>query len=300
MGFMEMISIKQKLKNCIKGVFLKIFAVSRSSQDVSDGASSGLKKTKSNMESPLSLLAGLKGVPAIYLKNIYGQRILLDPRDLYLTLHYLEHRDWEDHLHKVYSSQSKGALYIDVGANVGLHVLRAHMLGMTEIIAFEPDPLTFELLRQNVSINGGYEIELHQAAVGTSNGTIGFSVDQISTGMSRVDSASDFMVDLIRLDDLKVDASLHDSLLLKIDVEGLEGDVIAGALNLITSFARATLVIEFGSQSSIDGVSSLLSNEEWLCDIYPWRDKPYAVSRDELRQWEKPGVVDLIMRKGFK
>jgi FkbM family methyltransferase len=250
-----------------------------------------------NMQAPFSLLAGPSAVPAIYLKNIYGQRILLDPRDLYLTLHYLEYRDWEDHLHCVFSEQGSRTLYIDVGANVGLHVLRAHMLGITKIIAFEPDPLTFELLRQNISINGGYDIQLHQSAVGSKTGSIGFLVDTISTGMSKVDAGSEFSVKLIKLDDLLIDANSYDSLFLKIDVEGLEGDVIAGAINLINAFENVTLIIEFGSQSSIEGVSRLFLNSEWLCEIYPWRKTPYVVTEDELRQWKMTGVVDLIMRK---
>lgn len=287
-----------KIKNYILNVLSRLQMKANSRIGIDGAVLNTLNNNAvADMQTPLSLLAGPSAVPAIYLKNIYGQRILLDPRDLYLTQHYLEHRDWEDHLHSIYSDQGSRALYIDVGANVGLHVLRAHMLGIIEIIAFEPDPLTFELLRQNVSINGGYAIQLHQSAVGSTTGNIGFSVDKISTGMSKVDKASEFSVKIIKLDDLPIDANAHDSLLLKIDVEGLEGDVISGAINLINAFKNVTLIIEFGSQSSIEGVSTLFLNSEWLCEIYPWRKTPYVVTEDELRQWKMTGVVDLIMRK---
>lgn len=280
--------IKEKLAGFLEHVFSNALK--------SSGTIHAVKESLSR-EQPLYMRAGPMSIPAIYVKNIHGQRVLLDPRDLYLTLHYLDHRDWEDHLHAVFMELPKKTLYVDVGANVGLHVLRGHLCGFKKIVAFEPDKKTFELLKQNISINGGYEIDIHSTAVGAYTGEVGFEVDIISTGMSKISNRSETIVSITTLDDMAFDHESFGGLLLKIDVEGYEGDVIKGAINTLDRFHDVTLIIEFGSRSSIDGVKLLYELSEWDSSILPWRQDSYCISKEELISWDRAGVVDLVMKK---
>ena len=106
---------------------------------------------------PVYFLAGPKKTPVIFIHNTYGQRVFLDPADYFIATHYLERLDWEDHLEEVYrQSLQNGGMYLDIGGNIGLHVLRAHRLGSTKIYAFEPNPNTYDILSMNMPLNGIY------------------------------------------------------------------------------------------------------------------------------------------------
>jgi predicted RNA methylase len=55
---------------------------------------------------------------------------------------------------------------IDCGAHIGLSIgyLKLHYPN-AKVIAFEPNPETYQILQQNISLNNWQGIELHNAAV---------------------------------------------------------------------------------------------------------------------------------------
>jgi len=57
----------------------------------------------------------------------------------------------------------------DIGANIGLHSLVLSRCGF-EIRSYEPDPTHFDLLTNNLSINGCNQVKVEQAAVSQSEG----------------------------------------------------------------------------------------------------------------------------------
>ena len=64
-------------------------------------------------------------------------------------------------------------MFIDVGANIGLHTLAAAraMQGLGRIVAFEPCEPTKRLLEKTVGLNGFSGIvDIHQAAVSSRTG----------------------------------------------------------------------------------------------------------------------------------
>src|SRR4029078_6054024 len=64
-------------------------------------------------------------------------------------------------------------LIFDCGSNIGMSVLFFKKLYQNaRIVAFEPDPATFETLRQNVVQNPLSHVELHSVAVGGHSGQI--------------------------------------------------------------------------------------------------------------------------------
>ena len=64
---------------------------------------------------------------------------------------------------------------IDCGANIGMSVLYFKwMYPNARILAFEPDPATFELLTRNVATNRLEGVELHCAAIGGAAGEVPF------------------------------------------------------------------------------------------------------------------------------
>lgn len=145
-----------------------------------------------------------------------------------------------------------GDTFIDIGANIGMHTLGAAraMKGAGRIIAFEPHPITHALLGKSLLLNGFARVtETHQAAVSNHAGRMALHLGQTSghhslyplegesPGAARID------VPLVKLDDVVADLPVD---LIKIDVEGAELDVLAGAAATIVRNAELALIVEYG------------------------------------------------------
>lgn len=144
-----------------------------------------------------------------------------------------------------------GDVFIDVGANLGMHTLAAAraMQGRGRIIAFEPFPGTAELLRKTVLLNGFAGIvEIHTAAVSTATGTRTLYLGEISGHHSLYPLASGGVgkvdVPLIRVDTVVGDT--RPVRLVKIDVEGAELEVLETVGALIERNPGLALIVEFG------------------------------------------------------
>lgn len=125
-----------------------------------------------------------------------------------------------------------GTAVVDVGANIGNHtVFFGRVLG-APVYAFEPFPLSFEFLRQNVQANGLSEtVSAFAGALGAVEGRGDvIEPDVANFGMVRVKSAEAGRIEVRRLDSFEIGLPVG---LLKIDVEGSECAVLMGATNLI-------------------------------------------------------------------
>lgn len=146
-----------------------------------------------------------------------------------------------------------GDLFVDVGANVGLHTIAAAkaMQGNGKIIAFEPFAETKRLLEKTVWINGFSEIvEIHQAAVSHQRGFEDLFLGATSGHHSLFapEDSNEFpsvRVPTVRLDEVVANDEVVS--LLKIDVEGAELDVVKGAAGIINNNFDLALIVEFGA-----------------------------------------------------
>ncbi|MGE3712444.1 MAG: FkbM family methyltransferase, partial [Hyphomicrobiaceae bacterium] len=126
----------------------------------------------------------------------------------------------------------RGAVAIDVGANIGNHaVYFAGVMGC-KVIAFEPNTRAASLLKLNAELNAlTPDIEIRECAAGAhrrrARMTDGEPHNLGTAGISAVESGD---IDVMPLDELAIDGEIG---LLKIDVEGMEADVLAGARELL-------------------------------------------------------------------
>lgn len=123
---------------------------------------------------------------------------------------------------------------LDIGANIGNHtVFLAKELG-AKVISFEPVYETFRILRKNVTINClAEQVKIYNLGVSKqkSQGCIyNYDYNNIGgTGLSVGNDDAD--IDLISLDDfIPSDVQVG---FMKIDVEGMEMDVLRGSAELI-------------------------------------------------------------------
>lgn len=122
---------------------------------------------------------------------------------------------------------------VDVGASFGLYtVLAANHVGpVGRVYAFEPDPGSARRLREHIRLNNVTDrVVVRQSAVGDTDGDIGFLVDNGVESTVLTDPGVGAQVKIVRLD-TALGAERID--VMKIDVEGYEESVVAGAMGVL-------------------------------------------------------------------
>lgn len=177
----------------------------------------------------------------------YG-RFLYNPKDVYIGRAleaYGEAHELE--LQLLRQLCRPGGCVFDLGANIGDHTvpLAQHVGKDGRVVAFEPQPLIFQMLCANVQLNDLVNVECVQAAVGAARGTvlipnIDYSVEANYGGIEVSSFTEGRSVPRVTLDDY-LDARPPD--LVKIDVEGMELDALDGGRAFIARF-RPVLYVE--------------------------------------------------------
>lgn len=152
----------------------------------------------------------------------------------------------------------------DCGSNIGMSVLFFKKLyPNARIVAFEPDPITFDFLRQNVSQNKLSNIDLHQIAIGNQNGEIELFRDSSPNSSSLTMSTlrqrhpgPSVTVPMRRLSEF----ISSDVDLLKIDVEGVEDEVMneLSSSGKIRQVKKLHLEYHHHIDASVDRLSRIL------------------------------------------
>ena len=139
-----------------------------------------------------------------------------------------------------------GMTALDVGANIGAHTaLFAQRVGAQgRVIAYEPQRVIYQLLCANAMMNGLTNIEARLAAVGAQAGSLlvpPLDYTQVgnfgSLSLGRFDKGEQVPVETI--DSL----NLPHCHFIKVDVEGMEADVIKGAAQTLSRH-RPVLYVE--------------------------------------------------------
>ncbi|HLV00460.1 MAG TPA: FkbM family methyltransferase, partial [Acidobacteriota bacterium] len=141
-----------------------------------------------------------------------------------------------------------GMIAIDVGAHVGYYTrLFSDLVGPTgRVYAFEANPLNFSLLHHNTFRHAN--VEMIHRAVSNRIGQATLYVSSKSGSHSLYQS--EFTQDKVQVETETLDhfwkrIGSPEIGLIKIDVEGAEPSVLAGAEYLIKSHNRTRLIIEF-------------------------------------------------------
>ena len=149
-------------------------------------------------------------------------------------------------------------VFVDVGANVGMYTVWAAKTRGVKVFAFEPEAQNYSLLNRNIMLNelggrvrayclglsdqAGYsELHLSDLRLGGSCHSLGERVDFRHQPMQPAYSQGSVAA---RLDDLVAAGTVPAPTHIKIDVDGFEPKVIAGARRVLEGRSLRSLLIE--------------------------------------------------------
>ena len=169
----------------------------------------------------------------------YGEMIYR-PNDVYIGRSLELYGEFSEQEVQVFRGLVRpGQTTLDVGANIGAHTVPlAKLVGPTgKVLAFEPQRGLFYALCGNVALNNLHAVRCYQAAVGERAGTIvvpdldadaELNYGGVALANVAASTAAE-SVPVLRIDDLQLSACDF----IKIDVEGMEQQVLAGAVQTI-------------------------------------------------------------------
>jgi len=194
--------------------------------------------------------------PAWRERRLFGGRLHVDAsRSEAQQLLLLEGERFLEERDVVASLLRPGMTVVDVGANIGYYLLLFQRSTGDRgcVICVEPSVENLPELKRNIAANPVGRIQLHEVAIGEGEGEIGLR-SGINSGVVDVEQGAH----VVQVKPLDAVAGEHVDML-KIDVEGYEGQVLAGAAALIARDRPAIflelhphLVPRFGH--SIDGI----------------------------------------------
>ncbi len=137
-----------------------------------------------------------------------------------------------------------GDLFVDVGANVGTYTIWAAECG-AEVMALEPAADTFDLLLENVALNG-YQVEAIQAAAGDRCGVTRFTAGRDT--VNRLDPDGPVETRLVTIDSLIGGRHVAG---MKVDVEGFEIEVLRGCTQALSERRIGLIQLEWNATSQV-------------------------------------------------
>lgn len=207
--------------------------------------------------------------------------LFLDPRDLYGPSYYVMYDKaaafyhYEEKLKAdILEYLPRDGVFFDVGANIGLisfFVKKFHP--SVSVYAFEPGLTMSACIEKTLEHNRVSNFHLIKKGVSDHTGVAEFFIDPTSTGGSSLvreqfgkDKKNIERIELVSLDEFAREKNLKPGLI-KVDVEGAENFVLAGAREVIKT-ARPVFIIEALHEKMLSGL------DLWTTSFQDYRFRP--------------------------
>jgi FkbM family methyltransferase len=177
----------------------------------------------------------------------------------FLEWHLWVYGSYEAHIARLFSYLVQpGDKCLDIGANIGLHAVRLAQLAgpRGEVIAVEPDPQVARRATENVALNGLANVRVIQAAASAVSGetvTLYRAAEQNpNRAMGSLHPHGYLTGSAAEVHTITIDEVCPGPVaLIKIDVEGHEAAVVAGAAQTIGRYSPA-IVFEYAPELLAD------------------------------------------------
>ena len=192
------------------------------------------------------------------------------------------------------------AAVIDIGANVGFYSCLAASLRVPTI-SFEPSARNLKFLYRNLWENKLSDIEVFPLGLAAKPGLgqiYGFGgISSFVPGWAQAREAQSSVVPLTTLDTIVAGRFQNEKLLIKMDVEGFELDVLAGAAKTLNRYPKPTWLVEILLSGEVipGGVSQKFAEAFEVFWRNGYRCRMLDSAHTEVRQADVCGWV----RNGF-
>ena len=185
----------------------------------------------------------------------------------------------------------KNDLFIDIGANIGSYTVLASAETGANVICIEPISSTYEILKNNISINN---VKLNTTAlnIGLSSkeGTLKFTKSLDTVNHVSTSTDNEFIeVNVNTLDNITIGLN---PILIKIDVEGFETEVLNGAKRVLEDKNLKAIIIELNGSGSRYGFDDQKIHTKLLgLDFIPYQYDPFNRSLSELKTYGSHNTI---------
>jgi len=167
--------------------------------------------------------------------------MLVNKNDIYVGRSLILYGEISEAENAIYKQLcNNGDTIVEVGANIGAHSLSiAKSIGVNgKLFCYEPQQIVFQTLNANLALNSITNTTTFQLGVASKESSINVEPINYTTtanfgGISLKDIKKGEKIDVVSLDK---HLNLQSLKLLKIDVEGMEIDVLLGAKKTIEKF----------------------------------------------------------------
>lgn len=149
-------------------------------------------------------------------------------------------------------------LFVDVGANIGSYTILAGGAVGAQCISVEPIKSTFDMLEENITVNRLLgAVRALNIGIGKTKGVLKFTagLDTVNHVVSDTEQiANSVEVPVCSLNDL---LESQEPILIKIDVEGFETNVIAGADKVLSRTSLLAVIMELNGSGDRYGFNEI-------------------------------------------
>ena len=196
------------------------------------------------------------------IKDTPNGYVLYNKNDMYVGKSIEAYGDYQREETKFFENYVKeGDTVLDIGANIGTHTLWfANKVGdKGHVLAFEPQRLIFQTLCANMAINSIQNTDCKHMGVGSVQKLIDSPIldptqPQNFGALSLEDDREGDKVAICKIDDI----GLTSCDFIKIDVEGMEPDVLMGGLNTI-AMLRPYVYMELDRKENSELILEIMS-----------------------------------------
>lgn len=193
-------------------------------------------------------------------------------------------------------------IVLDIGANVGFYSCLAASRGK-RVLAFEPAPRNLNFLYCNLWSNGFSSVEVFPVGLGPKPGLMpiyGYGgITSFVPGWAQAHKNGSHFAPVAMLDFLVSGKFTGQRVLIKMDVEGFELDVLAGALETLSRKPKPTWMVEIllaasfipgGISNSFAETFDLFWSHGYRCTALDVNEM--EVTADHIERWVRDGAVE--------
>jgi len=147
-----------------------------------------------------------------------------------------------------------GFTVIDIGAQSGAYSLMSKFFDKTKWFCFEPDPINYECLLENIKLNDITNVDVKNLAVNDISGTVKLNICKTHRGLNTIgqnptrftqNDTEEYLIDSNNLDSLFENTKID---LIKIDTEGCEYNILKGAKQVISKY-KPKIFLEYYNEN---------------------------------------------------